>query len=310
VSSNNVTFISEVANYLYGARPELQPLDGFINEVYRLDFKGKVQRKVIKVSRIPGMAEEGFWGGYGEILREQDVIRSLADHGFEVPDIEFTQKDYRSSDIPFTIMPFYSGRSLCEIYETNPDAVEQIIKRVGKFIARLGAIRHEDIPVGFTPHMVKKSYTQWWQIHLETFMKHRLYSKRFEQALRHGQELIGRQPSVFGNNDGVQCITDGEGVFVIIDWGPSGAAWPIADLATRIHLWAAKGDASNVRGINWLPWLMEGYLNGRTLSAEERAALITWRINTCIVDAMFFERIGQGEKTAGFIALAEQLNEA
>ena len=301
-------FIAEAASYFYGVKPVLHPLDGFINEVYRLDFRSGTPPKVIKVSRIPGVAEEGFWGGYGEILREQEVIRSLADRGFEVPWIEFTQEDYPSPDIPFTIMPFYAGKPLYEIHRTTPEAARQVVRRIGEFIAGLGAISHADLPVGFTPRMVKKSYTQWWQMHLETFRRHRLYSPRFEQALQHGRELMEREPSVFGNNDGVQCIADGEGVFVVIDWVPAGATWPLVDLATRIHLWTAKADAVNVKGLDWLPWLMEGFLGVKTLSAVEQEELTTWRINICLVDAMFFESIGQGDKVSEFITLAGRLN--
>ena len=232
MTPDNVTFISEVATHCYGIKPDLQPLDGFTNEVYRLDFASVAAPKVIKVSRIAGMAEEGYWGGCGEILREQEVIRSLAERGFEVPHIEFTQEDYSSPDVPFTIMPFYAGQPLCETYQTNPEAVSGAIKRIGEFIARLSAIDYAELPVGFTPRMVKKSFTQWWGMQFEAFRKHRLCSPRLEDALRRGQELIEREPAVLGNNDGVQCITDSEGGFVVIDWGPSGASWPLADLAT------------------------------------------------------------------------------
>jgi aminoglycoside phosphotransferase (APT) family kinase protein len=302
----NQHHIRHVAKYFYGTIPTLQPFQSCYNDVYRLNFRGRLPDRVIKVSRLRTRCTGGEWGGCGEILREQSVIRALAARGFEVPEIEFTQDDYPAASIPFTLMPFYPGQSLPELYQNDPRTAQRVVRRMGSFIARLGQLSYGDVGAGFGPHVVQRSELECWQANREHFREHSLYSSRFDPVFAQVRELLEQPPVRFGHRDGVQVIADDKDQFVVIDWGPAGATWRMADLGRRLHLWTVY-DADYGRETNGLVSVMDRCLMGKISDHDERAELGAWRIYDCLRDAMFFDRNGQNARACDLIGLAERL---
>ena len=87
--------IHQLAVSLYGLEPRIDRCHSENSYVCTLDFDGILPDKVIKYARR----------NVKQVLREQVILRVLADAGLPVPDVEFTQDDCQIASSPFLIMP-------------------------------------------------------------------------------------------------------------------------------------------------------------------------------------------------------------
>src|SRR5262249_53995479 len=83
----------QIATSLYGVILDIQLLRFGRSHVFRLDFSDGRESRLLKIARE--LCE-------GDVLREQQILPALRRRGFEVPGIEYTQKDAEIG-VPFTI---------------------------------------------------------------------------------------------------------------------------------------------------------------------------------------------------------------
>jgi Ser/Thr protein kinase RdoA (MazF antagonist) len=263
---------TDIGSRLFGQMPLVSRFQAIHSDVYRLDFDRGSPAHLIKIARDKPEA----------ILREQEVLRALQRLEFEVPVLEFTQADYPDAARPFTILPMISGMSAAAIYTQDARRGSAIFERLGRFIGRLAALPANATSLGMPAGEARTYELEQMDKQQAALSASKWFTKEFTAHFQNARRLLDGPPLWFGHRDGGQLITDGNHVFVVVDWGEAGAVWPYADLARHIHAMRAGHD---LWGGQWLSCLLSGFGSIRPLEDGWIEIVETWLLYFCMRDA-------------------------
>jgi len=263
-----------IASYYYGSVPSFQMLSSHGGYVFRLKFdagrkKGfpNVKDKVIKIGK-PGKESEA--------RREQKVFISLNALGFEVPKLEYTQKDRAFSNLTYSLMPFIPTRALESIYEESPERGMKTVMRIGHFIRRLAALNPDRVDGALNRLQGRDKEIKTWERAHSILMEHGIAEPLLMDIMNESRKIHDRMYGSFVHRDGPQVVTDGGRHFAVVDWTDAGAGHPLRSLGIKIGenlIWLKEP----LRSKEWESWLIKGYLgeNRMTEKMERELRLLT-----------------------------------
>lgn len=293
--------VEQISSHFYPTTPKVLHLESYGGaKVYRLDFDGVIQDRIIKLT-VPGISEGST---LSKTLREQNILRELASRGFEVPDVEFTQDQWRHNDTVYTLMPFVQSRPWEDIYADNPGLMRYIFARQGQYIARLSRQPPSAFPSMLnTAEAIEREEGQWqWACNGLRLQHDSTYGK-LQEAMREVKTLLTASMTGLVNRDGLQICTDGIYSFAVIDWDAAGPGHRLRDLGIVIgqHLVHRKGALSNAP---WCDWLLNGYLQGKIENDIFNHQLSLLTIYYLVTDAIFASDGGNVERAEDILKLA------
>ncbi len=285
--------VPDIALRLYGHNPRVERFWSEVNHVLRLRFDDQLPDKVIKFGRDDT--------GRG-ILREQAILRNLAAAGLPVPPIEFTQQDYPAAPAPFTIMPRVCERTLGELYHAGPtgEGIRPLFSRLGELLARVHCL-----DAGLLDGAATRQ--EGWQRERDICRRNR------QRAVRHGLEmpggddllqriaqLIERGPGGFVHNDmhPGNIMTDGQDVFVAIDWENAGEGYVLRDLGRCLasaRVWFGHEEE-----------ILKGYTQVRAVTDSEGSELAAWRSYALFDFAIFYAQSGRKDDARNILAMLDR----
>jgi hypothetical protein len=261
---------SIIASYYYGSIPSFKKLSSHDGYVFRLRFDaGKrkgfpyVKDKVIKI----GKPEKEM-----DARREQKVLLSLYDLGFEVPKLEYTQKDRQFNNLIYSLMPFIPTRPLESIYEENPEKGQRTIMRIGHFIRRLAALNPDRVDGALNSLQGREKEIKTWVRAYNILKEHGFTDPLIMDIMYESRKLHERLYGTFVHRDGPQVVTDGGRHFAVIDWTSAGAGHPLRSLGIKIGenlIWLKEP----LRSQEWESWIIKGYLGENRLIEKMKKEL-------------------------------------
>lgn len=263
---------SELGHRLFGQTPLVSRFQSAHTDMFRLDFARGTPAHLIKLVRSDP----------APILREQQVLRELHRREFEVPPIEFTQADCPEISYPFTVLPMIGGMSAAAIYTQDSRRGVAIFEQLGQFLGRLAALPLEAVPGGMSDTEARACELNSLDALHTVFSASKWFRKEHQAHFQNARRLLEGPPTWFGHREGGQLITDGNHVFVVIDWGESGAVWPYADLARHIY---ATRTRHELWGGQWLASLLRGFGAHRPLENGWIEIVEAWLLYYCLRDA-------------------------
>lgn len=287
--SKNESLAEQISLHFYKRMPSVHLINSFGGaQVYRLNFKGEIYDRILKLIKADPLNRSMA----DIVLREQTILQSLQVHGFEVPEVEFTQADGQFDGWVFTLMPSTQSRPLDDIYADNPDLARFVFARQGQYIARLSRTLASSILGTLSnEEALKRENKQWeWAFReLQAFRPTTAQSLGTE--MMQAKILLNQPVSRLVNRDGPQILTDGISTFCAIDWDAAGPGHPLRDLGIVIaqHFVHRKKELQKAP---WRDWLMSGFLQGKEMTKEDKRQLSLLVMYQLVVDGAFHVQKG------------------
>jgi aminoglycoside phosphotransferase (APT) family kinase protein len=277
--------MQSIAVHLYGLAAQIYRYHSEISYVCRLHFGGDRPDKVIKYARSNG----------NQVLREQQVLRTLAAAGLQVPRVEFTQDDCAIASAPFFIMPKLATTTLQDACWSGGEWIESVLRQAGRFIARLSSVPPDVLRASPASYMVgwekaALSDLDRWAFVADLSKDER---ERFKDHLHRIARLASRKENglMHGSFSPGHILCDGKGTFAVIDWENAGPGFVLRDAGhflASLRTWA--GGETQHAG-----WFMDGLQGERSLRQKDRSEIRDWEMFTLSIWANYFTRQGHQE---------------
>ena len=316
--AEKVELIQGIATSLYGLRPRVHRCRSESNYVCRLEFGAALPDKIIKLAG----------GAPAQVLREQRILRALADEGLRVPAVAFTQDDCDVTDLPFLVMPQIPGASLIHGCRSNAPWVKHAIEQAARFLVQLGSLpcdlggrKQVRVTEGkqlllYARRCARRFLTrcaslrrrgqrdprvrEWvraFSAHLDTDE-----CRSLEQLLDDVGELSSREKRDFahGSFSGNHILCDGGEISSVIDWEFAGPGFTFCDLGYFLaHL--RKGGGGRPE---FSRWFIDAYERERSLCEEDWAEIQVWEAYALIGWAKHFIDQGRLDKVRSVLNVA------
>lgn len=294
MSQSLETNIKILIRKLFGSGFQLRPVPSETSTIFIAEFGENKDSLVIKLAR----------DATSELQREQRILDELDALQIPVPTVLYTQENHPFNNRLYTITRYIPGPDMDQVIRWNDQRTHRIFTQIALVTRQLTTVSLEQIPDAFPPEQIQADELQWWEDNLEIIARNRNTTRLLEQVYHAARGIMLNLPSVFGHRDGVQCVTDGEKVF-LVDVGAAGANWPDADFARALYACCAWH-----HGLDFPVWreaLQTAYLEGRDLNDADAERIIIFMVYYALRDAAHYASIGKNNRVNRLFNLAEFL---
>jgi aminoglycoside phosphotransferase (APT) family kinase protein len=282
--------LQQIARALYGILPQLRRLHSENSYVCCLHFGHALPDKVIKYARTNAK----------QVLREQAVLRALANAGLPVPVVEFTQDDCPIETSPFFTMPRLAETSLQEACLSCAPWAGAALGQAGRLLAHLSALSPELWVGRLGPPSIARPPPPAEEWALAAY----LAAEERRALACHLCTIAGllndASDLAHGSYSPAHILCDAAGTFAVIDWENASGGSVLRDVGhflAALEVWAV-GDPEHARSF------LDGFQAERPLNRPDWRTIDDWALYTMLTWADFFAAQGQREMAASVLRVA------
>jgi hypothetical protein len=284
-----------IAKSLYGTTPEIEQYLPHDNYVWRLHFGSNKSDRVIKLGVQRPQA----------LLREQQILYRLRESGLEVPEVEFTEKDFQNTSLmPFILMPKIANNNLEISCLNDTEFASNACRKTGCFLGKLCSLPINTIdPILANGLTSRTRDIERWQQVSNYFDYLGTMTTRIKQILIEVRDSIERDYMSIAHRDlSPRQVVANDKAFAVIDWefaAPGRVFRDLGDFIGGIRKYSG-GRTKHVHA------LIEGFCNFQSLTEADLYEISTWEVFSLMWAAVLHTRLKRYDTAQTFLKLMKE----